>query len=94
MNKKDGLQISINMEVKSDKPNRTRFSKTELNKIKKYLDSGMDNRTYTDKNIRKKFIKIYGKKILPVSNGTITMSAILHCLGIGTGDEVIVPDIL
>lgn len=69
------------------------FSKSELNKVKKYLDSGGWITEHTQTRIlEKKLSKFTGRKYcITFPNGTITMSAILHCLNIGAGDEVIVP---
>ena len=69
------------------------FSKTELNKVKKYLDSGGWITEHTQTRILEKNLsKFTGRKYcITFPNGTITMSAILHCLNVGAGDEVIVP---
>ena len=69
------------------------FSKTELNKVKKYLDSGGWITEHTQTRLLEKNLSEFtGRKYcITFPNGTITMSAILHCLSVGAGDEVIVP---
>ena len=69
------------------------FTKKELNEVKKYLDSGGWITEHTRTRIfEKNLSKFTGRKYcITFPNGTITMSAILHCLGIDKGDEVVVP---
>jgi perosamine synthetase len=69
------------------------FTKQELGSVKKYLNSGgwitehLETRKF-EKNLAKYVGRNY---CITFPNGTITMSAILYCLGISKSDEVIVP---
>jgi len=68
------------------------FEKKTLDNLKKYIYSGAwftehKQTKKLEKNFSK-FLKIKDTVIFP--NGTLTMSSILHCLGIKRGDEVLV----
>jgi perosamine synthetase len=69
------------------------FTKKELFSVKKYLNSKPWITEHTQTRLLEKNLANYTKRkyCIMFSNGTITLSAILHCLGIGKDDEVIVP---
>ena len=69
------------------------FTKKELGEVKNYLNSGGWITEHKEtKFFEKNLASFVGRKYcVTFPNGTITMSAVLHCLGIGNNDEVIVP---
>ncbi len=69
------------------------FTKKELSEVKKYLNSGGWITEHIEtKKFEKNIAKFTDRKYsITFPNGTITMSAILSCLGVGKDDEVIVP---
>lgn len=68
------------------------FEKETISYLKKYLDSGA---WITEHNETKKFESLFSKFVksrhcITFPNGTLTMTAMLDCLGIKIGDEVLV----
>lgn len=68
------------------------FEKNTINNVKKYLDS---EKWITEHNETKKFEKNFAKIVrakhcITYPNGTLTMVAMLDCLGIKKDDEVLV----
>ncbi len=60
--------------------------------VSKVLDSGIFTLGSELENFERKFSEFCGiKHAIAVSNGTVAIEIVLKCLGIGKGDEVIVP---
>ena len=68
------------------------FEKKTLKDVKKYLDSGKwITEHHETKKFEKKFASFVGAKhCITYPNGTLTMIAMLDCLGIKDQDEVLV----
>ncbi len=68
------------------------FEKETIKNVKKYLDSGKWITEHKETlKFEKKFSKfVKSKDCIAFPNGTLTMSSILDCLDIKTGDEVLV----
>ena len=68
------------------------FEKNTIKNVKRYLDSGKwiteHKETYKFEKKFSKFVK--SKECITFPNGTLTMSSILDCLEIKSGDEVLV----